>query len=71
LACQHEDVQRVTIIAQGARNTSILARVVDGGEQRAVQAENMQSLVVFILVGVTAGNLDDGVDQVWGVCSDG
>lgn len=55
---QHQDVQRVAVFTQRARDKSVLARVMHGGIKRSIQPENVERLVVLVFVGLPLRDLD-------------
>ena len=57
---QDENVERVTIIGQGARDETVVGRVVGRGVQDAVKLEHAGSLVHLVFLLATLGNFDDG-----------
>ena len=61
---QHEDVERVAVIAQGAGDEAVVTGIVDGAVEHAVEAEHADLLVELVLVALVGGNLDDRGDLV-------
>ncbi len=47
---QDEDVERVAVVAEGAGDEAVVAGVVDGRVEVAVEPEDVQVLVVLVLV---------------------
>ena len=70
-AADHQDVQRVMVLAVGARDETVVLRVVDRAEQNSVQLEQPTVLVELVLDLALRRDLDDGVDDRWGFFSVG
>ena len=68
---QHQHIERVAVVAQGAGDEAVVARIVDGRVEIAVQTEDVQFLVVLVLVDALAGDFDDDVDDLGAVWPDG
>jgi hypothetical protein len=68
---QDEAVERVAVVAEGRGDKAVVAGVVDGRVEVAVEAEDVQFLVVLVLVDALVGDLDDGVDDVGTLGADG
>ena len=56
---EHEDIERVAIFGQGAGHEAVIAGVVHGGIEGAVEAEDAQFAVVLVFVGRVLRDLDD------------
>ena len=63
---QHEHVERIAVVAEGAREEAVVARIVHGAVQHAVETEDAELLVELVLVALVGGDLDDGGDFVGG-----
>ena len=59
-----EDVERIVVFMQRARNEAVVARVVHGGIQHAIELELSGILVELVLVARARRNLDDRRDQL-------
>ncbi len=59
---QHERVQRVAVLAQGALDEAVVRRVLSRGEERAVQPDATGLVVHLVLVAVTLGDLNRNVE---------
>ena len=55
---QHEDVERVVVLAVGARDEPVVRRVVDGAVQHAIEPQQAGRLVDLVLEVRAARNLD-------------
>jgi len=60
LGAEHEDVERISVISQGARDEAVVGRVVGRGVQDAVELEHASRLVHLVFLLAAFGNLDDG-----------
>ena len=58
-----EDVERVAIFAERAGNEAVVAGIVHRRIEEAVEAENAEGLVVFILVARVFGDFDNHADD--------
>ncbi len=68
---QHQRVQRVAIFAKRARDEAIVPGVVNRRVEIAVQAKDVELFVVLILVDSLVRNLDDRIDHLGALGSDG
>jgi hypothetical protein len=64
---EDEDIEGIAVIGQGAGNESVISGIVDGGVEIAVETEDVEFLVVFVLVAALVGDFDDGVDDLGAV----
>ena len=64
---EDEAVEGVAVVAEGAGDEAVVAGVVDGGVEVAVETEDVQFLVVLVLVDALLGDLDDSVDDFGGL----
>jgi len=67
---KHQAVERVAVVAEGGGEEAVVAGVVDGRVEIAVETEDVQLLVVLVLVDSLVRNLDDGVDDLRALRSD-
>src|SRR4029450_13407026 len=58
---QHQGVERVAIIAEGALDEAVVSRVLGRGEPRPVRAHPAGRVVDLVLVALTLGNLNSDV----------
>ena len=58
----HHGVERVAVLGQRVGDEAVVGRIRGGGEQPAVEAEDVGLVVVLVLVAAAAGDLDDDVD---------
>ena len=56
---EHEDVERIAVVPEGARQKAVVAGIVDGAVQHAVEAIDAELLVELVLVALVGGDLDD------------
>ena len=61
---EDEDVECVAVTAKGARNEPVVAGVMHGGVQVAIEPEDVQLLVPLVFVDLAERNLDNRVDDV-------
>lgn len=61
---EDEAVEGIAVVAEGAGDEAVVAGVVDGGVEVAVETEDVELLVVLVLVDTLVGNLDDCVDDL-------
>ncbi len=54
----HQGVQRIVVLRVGLRKKAVVAGIVDGAEEHAVQPEEPGPLVQLVLVAAAAGDLD-------------
>ena len=64
---EDEDVERVAVVAEGAGDEAVVAGVVDGGVEIAIEAEDVELFVVLVLVDSLVGDFDDSVDDFRGL----
>jgi len=64
---EDEAVERVAVVAEGAGDEAIVAGIVDGGVEIAVETEDVEIFVVLVFVDTLVGNLDDCVDDLGAV----
>lgn len=60
---QHEDVQGISVRRQCAGNETVIAGVMNRSVERAVESEDVQSLIVFVFVSLSAWDFDDGIND--------
>ena len=60
-------VEGISIVGQGAGDEAVVAGIVDGRVEIAVETEDVEFLVVLVLVAALVGDLDDGVDDLGAV----
>jgi hypothetical protein len=68
---EDEAVDRIAVVGQGAWDKAVVAGVVDGGVEVAVETEDVEILVVLVFVDSLVGDLDDGVDDLGAVVAYG
>ena len=68
---EDEHVEGITVVAEGGGDEAIVAGIVDGRVEVAVEAEDVEGLVVLVLVDSVAGDLDDDVDDLRAFGADG
>ena len=61
---QDEHVERIAVVAQGAGEEAVVAGVVHGAVEHAVEAEDAELLVELVLVALVGRDLDDGGDDL-------
>ena len=59
----HQDVDRIAVVGDGAGNEAVIAGIVHGRIEGAVQAEDAELDIVFALVTAALGDLDDHADR--------
>jgi hypothetical protein len=59
---QYQRVDQVTVLAQGVGHETVVGRVLRGGEQRPVQADQAAVVVDLVLVPAAARDLDQDVE---------
>ena len=59
---QHQDVERIAVVAQGAGQEPVVAGIVDRAVEHAVEPEDAELLVELVLVALVGGDLDDRGD---------
>ena len=64
---QDEAVEGVAVVTEGAGNEAVVAGVVDGRVEVAVETEDVELFVVLVFVDTLIGNLDDCVDDLGAV----
>ena len=64
---EDEAVEGVAVVAKGAGDEAVVAGVVDGGVEIAVETEDVELFVVLVFVDTLVGNLDDCVDDLGAV----
>ena len=64
---ENEAVEGVAVVAEGAGDEAVVAGVVDGGVEVAVETEDVELFVVFVFIDPLVGNLDDCVDDLGAV----
>ena len=60
---EDETVERVAVGGEGAGDEAVVAGVVDGRIEVAVETKDVELFVVLVLVDILVGDLDDGVDD--------
>jgi hypothetical protein len=68
---EDEAVEGVAVVAEGAGDEAVVAGIVDGGVEVAIEAEDVELFVVLVFVDALVGNLDDCVDDLGAVWPDG
>jgi hypothetical protein len=68
---EDEDVEGVAVVGEGAGDEAVVAGIVDGGVEVAVETEDVEFLVVLVLVAALVGDFDDGVDDLGAVRPNG
>ena len=68
---QHEHVERIAVVAEGAGNEAVVARVMHRRKEVPVEAEDVQILVVLVLANSLQRDLDYGIHQFRRLRSDG
>ncbi len=66
-----EHIEWIAILVQGARNETIVTRIVDRGIEHPIETDHPARLVELVLVATAARNLDDRGDVVGGMYSSG
>ena len=66
-----ETVERVAIVGESAGDETVVAGIVDGGVEVAVETEDVKFFVVLVFVDALVGDFDDGVDDLGAVRPDG
>ena len=61
---QHQDVERIAVVAQGTGDESVITGIVNRRVEIAVEAKDVQRFVVFVFVSLPSGNLDDCVNFI-------
>jgi hypothetical protein len=64
---EDEDVERVAVVGEGAGDKAVISGIVDGGIEVAVETEDVEFFVIFVLVAALVGDFDDGVDDLGAV----
>ncbi len=64
---EDEAVEGVAVVGEGAGDEAVVAGVVDGGVEVAVEAEDVELFVVLVFVDTLVGDLDDCVDDLGAV----
>jgi hypothetical protein len=64
---EDETVEWVAVVTEGAGDEAVVAGIVDGGVEVAVETEDVELFVVLVLVDTLVGNLDDCVDDLGAV----
>src|SRR5215210_5036125 len=59
---QDEHVEWIAVVTERARKEAIVARIVDGTVQDAVEPEDAELLVELVFVALVGRDLDDGGD---------
>jgi len=67
---EDETVERVTVVGESAGDETIVAGIVDGGIEVAVEAEDMEFFVVLVFVDALVRDFDDGVNDLGAVRPD-
>jgi len=63
LVYQREDIERISILGQGAGYKAIVPGIVHGGIERAIQSEHAEMIVVFVFVAGIPRDLNDHTDD--------
>lgn len=61
---QDKTVDRIAIVSKSTGDKPVVARVMNGGVEVAVETEDIQFLVVLVFVAAFVGNLDHSVDDL-------
>jgi hypothetical protein len=64
---EHEAIEGIAVVAEGAGDEAVVAGIVDGGVEIAVETEDVELFVVLVFVDTLVGNLDDCVDDLGAV----
>jgi len=67
---EDEAIDGVTVVGEGAGDEAIVAGIVDGRVEVAVETEDVEILVVLVFVDALVWDLDDGVNDLWGLLPD-
>jgi len=59
---QDENVERVVVFGEGLRDKSVICRIVNGGVENAVEADEAAGFVEFVLDAGAEGDFDDAVE---------
>src|SRR5688572_28286722 len=60
---EHEHVERVTVVPQGAGQKAVVPGVVDGAMENPVEPEDAELLIELVFVALVGGDLDYGRDR--------
>jgi hypothetical protein len=66
-----EHIEGVAVVAEGGGNEAVVAGVVDGGVEVAVELEDVQLLVVLVFLGAVLGDFNDRAKDFGGTIADG
>jgi len=64
---EDQDIQGIAVLGKGLRDESVVARVVHGRKEHAVELEDLALLIEFVLFPATLRDLDDDLDDFVGV----
>ena len=67
---EDEAVDGVAVVGEGAGDEAVVAWIVDGGVEVAVETKDVEFLVVLVFVDALVGDLDDSVDDLGGLLPD-
>ncbi len=68
---EDEAVERIAVVAKGAGDEAVVAGIVDGRVEIAVETEDVELFIVLVFVDTLVGNLDDRIDDLGAVRPDG
>ena len=64
---EDEAIEGIVVIGKGAGDEAVVAGVVERRIERAIEPENAQFTVIFVLIGGVLGNLNDATDYFRGI----